>query len=430
MNMLDNAADIEALRLSEEFPPVSTAQWKAAVQKDLTHAGYDQALVSHTQCGIAVQSFYRREDVERLGVLVEVAPGEFPYTRGTGQPWKEVQQPVFPAGAVRADRFHKPGANLINELGFALAEATEELSRKITEGEQVDAAARSIQFVFATGAQYFFEIAKLRAARLLWSTLVAAFRPSNVQSAMTRIHVRTSVEPRSDFEPYTNLARATTQAMSAVLGNCDSLTIEPVGFDPHLALNIQRMLREEAHVGHVADPGGGSYYLEILTDALAHEAWKLFQRVERLGGWSAADLRRVTNGAAEWASSIERQPQCSRGMRLRKPDFTTMEFQPPRIPGPNGNAHSATDVWVTAENIPVRRYYMPADVRGMDHLDYAAGLPPFLRGPYSTMYVTQPWTIRQYAGFSTAEESNAFYRRNLAAGQKGLSVAFDLPTHR
>ncbi|MBV9081850.1 MAG: methylmalonyl-CoA mutase, partial [Acidobacteriaceae bacterium] len=76
------------------------------------------------------------------------------------------------------------------------------------------------------------------------------------------------------------------------------------------------------------------------------------------------------------------------------------------------------------------RYYMPADVRGMDHLDYAAGLPPFLRGPYSTMYVTQPWTIRQYAGFSTPEESNAFYRRNLAAGQKGLSVAFDLPTHR
>ena len=74
--------------------------------------------------------------------------------------------------------------------------------------------------------------------------------------------------------------------------------------------------------------------------------------------------------------------------------------------------------------------YTPADVVGLEHLEYAAGLPPFLRGPYSTMYVMQPWTIRQYAGFSTAEESNAFYRRNLAAGQKGLSVAFDLATHR
>ncbi|TGK01886.1 methylmalonyl-CoA mutase [Leptospira langatensis] len=87
-------------------------------------------------------------------------------------------------------------------------------------------------------------------------------------------------------------------------------------------------------------------------------------------------------------------------------------------------------VWNTPEKIPVKPVYVPKDAESLEHLDYAAGLPPFLRGPYSTMYVQQPWTIRQYAGFSTAEESNAFYRRNLAAGQKGLSVAFDLATHR
>ncbi len=86
--------------------------------------------------------------------------------------------------------------------------------------------------------------------------------------------------------------------------------------------------------------------------------------------------------------------------------------------------------WITNEQIPVKACYTAADLEGLEHLDYAAGLPPFLRGPYSTMYVLRPWTIRQYAGFSTAEESNAFYRRNLAAGQKGLSVAFDLATHR
>jgi len=86
--------------------------------------------------------------------------------------------------------------------------------------------------------------------------------------------------------------------------------------------------------------------------------------------------------------------------------------------------------WNTPEQIPVKPVYGPEDLEGMEHLNYAAGLPPFLRGPYSTMYVMSPWTIRQYAGFSTAEESNAFYRRNLAAGQKGLSVAFDLATHR
>ena len=86
--------------------------------------------------------------------------------------------------------------------------------------------------------------------------------------------------------------------------------------------------------------------------------------------------------------------------------------------------------WITSERIPVKGSYTAADLEGMEHLNYAAGIAPFLRGPYSTMYVMRPWTIRQYAGFSTAEESNAFYRRNLAAGQKGLSVAFDLATHR
>jgi len=86
--------------------------------------------------------------------------------------------------------------------------------------------------------------------------------------------------------------------------------------------------------------------------------------------------------------------------------------------------------WETPEMIPVRSVYSKEDLKGMGHLNYGAGLAPFLRGPYSGMYAMMPWTIRQYAGFSTAEESNAFYRRNLAAGQKGLSVAFDLATHR
>ncbi len=86
--------------------------------------------------------------------------------------------------------------------------------------------------------------------------------------------------------------------------------------------------------------------------------------------------------------------------------------------------------WLTPEQIPVKPVFTKADIENMQHLNYAAGLPPYLRGPYSSMYVMQPWTIRQYAGFSTAEESNAFYRRNLASGQKGLSVAFDLATHR
>ena len=117
-----------------------------------------------------------------------------------------------------------------------------------------------------------------------------------------------------------------------------------------------------------------------------------------------------------------------------KPDFSKIDFQ-------NSGKLSLNDAtwekrnkissdWQTAEKISVKSVFTRKDIDKLEHLDFAAGIPPFLRGPYSTMYVMRPWTIRQYAGFSTAEESNAFYRRNLAAGQKGLSVAFDLPTHR
>ena len=114
-----------------------------------------------------------------------------------------------------------------------------------------------------------------------------------------------------------------------------------------------------------------------------------------------------------------------------RPDFKNIDFKKysPETGKPAGKKPLVTD-WLTAEHIHVKSLFTKDDIAGMEHLDYAAGIPPFLRGPYATMYVIQPWTIRQYAGFSTAEESNAFFRRNLAAGQKGLSIAFDLATHR
>jgi len=113
-----------------------------------------------------------------------------------------------------------------------------------------------------------------------------------------------------------------------------------------------------------------------------------------------------------------------------RPDFSKIQYQPDCKPADAGTSTASAEEWLSLEHIPVKGFYTPEDLNGLEHLNYAAGLPPFLRGPYSTMYVMRPWTIRQYAGFSTAEESNAFYRRNLAAGQKGLSVAFDLATHR
>ena len=117
-----------------------------------------------------------------------------------------------------------------------------------------------------------------------------------------------------------------------------------------------------------------------------------------------------------------------------RPDFKNIKITIPAgtaaKAGSPKPAEANAEGWTTAEQIPLKPVFTKDDINGMEHLDYAAGLPPYLRGPYSAMYVMKPWTIRQYAGFSTAEESNAFYRRNLAAGQKGLSVAFDLATHR
>ena len=110
----------------------------------------------------------------------------------------------------------------------------------------------------------------------------------------------------------------------------------------------------------------------------------------------------------------------------RIPDFANVAFEPATAATPAGSG----EPWLTPEGIPVKSVYSESDLDGIDFLETWPGIAPYLRGPYPTMYLNQPWTIRQYAGFSTAEDSNAFYRRNLAAGQKGLSVAFDLATHR
>ena len=111
------------------------------------------------------------------------------------------------------------------------------------------------------------------------------------------------------------------------------------------------------------------------------------------------------------------------------PDFTKIALATGPTVAPIGKPASGPS-WMTPEGLALKPVYTAADTAGLDFLDTMPGIAPFVRGPYPAMYVTQPWTIRQYAGFSTAEDSNAFYRRNLASGQKGLSVAFDLATHR
>ena len=261
----------------EDFPPTPTGEWEAAIRKDLKGGDYQKRLVWHTEEGIAVRPYYRAEDLE----------GKLSSVRGDGQPWQADQEPAIAADAIRVDQLHEAGANAVQELGYALAAGVERLA-ELTAARTVDEAAGQIEFVFAIGSTYFMEIAKLRAARRLWAQAVAAFGPASAESGRIRILARTSRRNKSVYDRYSNLLRATTEAMAAAVGGCRRLMIEPFGFDAHLALNVQHVVREEAHLDAVDDPGGGSYYIEALTDAVAREAWKLFQQVEAEGGYARA----------------------------------------------------------------------------------------------------------------------------------------------
>jgi methylmalonyl-CoA mutase len=291
--MTEETPGTELLHLADDFPPVATAEWEAAIQKDLKGADYQKLLVWRTDEGIAVKPYYRREDVAGLDYRNTV-PGQFPFVRAQRGSWEIAQEKAPAEDAIRADRLHEAGATAVQELGYALANAVERLSNSIDRGTSLEQAAREVEFVFSIGSNFFFEIAKLRAMRVLWAQALSACGSAGVPAP---IHARTSRLNKSVLDPYMNLLRATTEAMSAVIGGCESLDVEAAGFDPHLALNVHRILADEAHLADVADAAGGSYYVEALTDALAREAWKLFQKVEAEGGWSKA----LASGSVEKA---------------------------------------------------------------------------------------------------------------------------------
>ncbi|HEX3748421.1 MAG TPA: methylmalonyl-CoA mutase family protein [Bryobacteraceae bacterium] len=286
----------EILNLSSDFPPVPTAAWEAAIAKDLKGADYEKKLVWRTEEGLAIRPYYRQEALAGLGDQLRTSPDRFPFVRGTGRGWEIAQDAKPGPRAIRADWLHESGAHAVQELGYGIAAGVERLA-ELTETLPVDTIASQVEFVFAAGPSYFIEIAKLRAARVMWAQVVAAFGSQEDSACRMRLQVRTPRRNKSAYDCYTNLLRATTEALSAVIGGCDRLTVEPFGFDPHLAENVQHILQEEAHLDAVADPAGGSYYIEALTDLLAREGWKLLQQLEAAGGYSQA----VESGAIEKA---------------------------------------------------------------------------------------------------------------------------------
>ncbi len=197
--------------------------------------------------------------------------------------------------AIHGDNFEESGATTVEEVGFVLAAAVDFLAEMQSRDVDVDRAAASVAFTFAMGANLFFQIAKLRAFRLLWARVVENFGGSH-ESARAQIHARTSGWNKTVYDPHVNILRATTEAMSAVFGGADSISVAP--FDEcykasdeasrRLARNTQIVLRQEAMLSRVADPGAGSYCLEAITDFIAREGWKTMQGIEAAGGYRTA----------------------------------------------------------------------------------------------------------------------------------------------
>ena len=202
----------------------------------------------------------------------------------------------FRVAGVNGKIFANSGSSIAQELAFSLAQGAEYLTQLTELGLTVDEAAKNIKFNFGIGNNYFMEIAKLRAARLLWAKIVEAYGPEYNCAAKMVAHSETNTYNKTIYDPYVNMLRTQTEAMSAVLGGAHSITVLPFNaiyedtteFSERIARNQQLLLKEESNLNKIVDPAAGSYYIESLTDSLAEHTWKLFLEIQEKGGFIAA----------------------------------------------------------------------------------------------------------------------------------------------
>ncbi|MGE4585869.1 MAG: methylmalonyl-CoA mutase small subunit [Mangrovibacterium sp.] len=197
---------------------------------------------------------------------------------------------------VNGKQYGNAGASVVQELAFSLAHGAEYLTMLTEKGAHAGEVASNIKFNLSVGPHYFMEIAKFRAARLLWAKIVKAYLPEHDCGCRMRVHAETGSWNKTFYDPYVNMLRTQTESMSAALGGADSITVlpfnavfeDPTPFSERIARNQQLLLKEESHLDKVVDPAAGAYYLEELTASIAGEAWKLFLEIQDLGGFVAA----------------------------------------------------------------------------------------------------------------------------------------------
>ena len=245
--------------------------------------------------------------------------------------------PRFNSISISGYHMQEAGATADLELAFTIADGMEYVRAALAQGLDVDAFAPRLSFFFAIGMNFFMEIAKLRAARLLWARVMQQFDPKDDRSLALRTHCQTSGVSLTEQDPYNNVVRTTVEAMAAVLGGTQSLHTNsfdealglPTDFSARIARNTQLILAEETGIPHVVDPLGGSYYVESLTQALADKAWEIITEVEELGGMTKAVASgmpklRIEEAAARRQARVDRGDEVVVGVnkyRVEHPDM-------------------------------------------------------------------------------------------------------------
>lgn len=312
--------------------------------------------------------------------------GEFHGTRFIGNPSEYNSALTKLTGFKSLGIWIEANEKITEELSEALRKIQEYLKHGKENKIPAETFFSQLSLSLNAGTDFFLTIAKFKALRLLVQALA---REEGVTLNNLHIHARSEAWIKESFQPHGNMLKSTTASLAAIVGGCDSLTThaedETNSTMQRAARNVSSILREESHLNKVADATVGSYFVDSAVQQLIEVV--------------------------------------SQNFKFQISSFETQNLVPMNI---------GTEIlnWLSPETIAVKPSYTKEDVASLPHVQFTAGLPPFLRGPYASMYTQKPWTIRQYAGFSTAKDSNAFYRRNLAAGQRGLSVAFDLATHR
>jgi methylmalonyl-CoA mutase len=292
--------------------------------------GVDQALLSGT-----IQNDILKEFMVRNTYIYPPEPSMRIVADIIG--YTAEHMPRFNSISISGYHMQEAGATADQELAFTIADGLEYVRAARARGLDVDAFAPRLSFFFAIGMNFFMEIAKLRAARLLWSRVMSRFEPANPSSLMLRTHCQTSGVSLTEQDPYNNVVRTTVEAMAAVLGGTQSLHTNafdealglPTDFSARIARNTQLVIAEETGIPAVVDPLGGSFYVEALTNDLAEKAWALIEEVEELGGMTKAvesgmPKLRIEESAARRQARVDRGHEVVVGVNKYRPEDVEM----------------------------------------------------------------------------------------------------------